>query len=154
MPSAIRSLLVGAVSGIGATFLMSAVMLVARRLGYTPELPPEEIAEDSIEGVTHREAREDEEHAVATVAHLGFGAVAGALYGIISRPLARAATPAAVVAGVAFATGVWFVSYQGWVPALRILPPASRDHPGRVATMVVAHWVYGAVLALGTRRLR
>jgi len=41
---------------------------------------------------------------------------------------------------------VWFVSYQGWVPALGLLPPAHRDRPGRPATMLIAHWVYGATL--------
>jgi hypothetical protein len=44
------------------------------------------------------------------------------------------------------------VSYEGWVPAAGIMPPAHRDRPSRSATMVVAHAVYGAVLGLWTRR--
>ena len=45
-----------------------------------------------------------------------------------------------------YATGIWLVSYQGWVPALGIMAPASRDRRGRVVTMLAAHWVYGAAL--------
>jgi hypothetical protein len=51
-----------------------------------------------------------------------------------------------VVAVIGFASVVWFLSYQGWVPALQFMPPASRDDPGRVAAMVVAHLFYGAAL--------
>jgi hypothetical protein len=53
-----------------------------------------------------------------------------------------------------YATGIWLVSYQGWVPALGIMPPASRDRRGRVATMLVAHWVYGAALRELVKLLR
>ena len=49
---------------------------------------------------------------------------------------------------------VWAVSYQGWVPALGILPKASEDRPARPAVMVAAHVVYGAVLGALEQRLR
>ena len=136
----------GAIAGLGATAVMSAAMLAARRAGLTPTLPPARIADAAINEATDRAAHPDERRVVATVAHLGFGAAAGALFGVI-RHAAGVRGPVASVAGaLAFANLVYFVSYQGWVPALRIMPPASRDDAGRVATMVVAHWVYGAVL--------
>jgi hypothetical protein len=44
---------------------------------------------------------------------------------------------------------------MGWVPWLRIMPPADRDRPGRAETMLAAHWLYGGVLgALATRTRR
>jgi hypothetical protein len=52
--------------------------------------------------------------------------------------------------GIIYGSVIWLVSYQGWVPGLDIMPPANRDHRGRVATMVVGHWVYGASLGLLT----
>jgi hypothetical protein len=55
-----------------------------------------------------------------------------------------------VVTGLA----VWAVSYQGWIPALGILPKASEDRPARPAVMVTAHVVYGAVLGALEERLR
>ena len=145
---------VGAIGGLGATLLMSAVMLAARRAGVSPQLPPDRIAEEGIEQVKDAPATEDEEAVVASLGHFAFGAGAGALYGGMTAPVARLPMPVAMAAGLAFGTAVWLVSYQGWVPALGILPPASRDHPGRVATMVVAHWVFGAALAASARRLR
>ena len=146
----------GAIAGVAATVAMSAAMLAARRAGLTRTLPPERIAEAAIEETADRPARLEERALVASVAHLGFGAVAGAMFGVI-RHAAGIRGPGASVAGaLLFATLVYISSYQGWVPALRIMPPASRDDDGRVGTMVVAHWIYGAVLgalawALGRR---
>jgi hypothetical protein len=37
-------------------------------------------------------------------------------------------------------------SYQGWIPALGIMPPASEDRPDRPRVMLLAHLVYGAIL--------
>jgi uncharacterized membrane protein YagU involved in acid resistance len=149
-----RGMAAGALGGLGATLVMSAVMLAARRAGLTPQLPPDRIAEEGIEEVKEAPSTEDEEAIVATVTHFAFGAGAGALYGAMSAPIVRSPLPLAIGAGLAFGTAVWLVSYQGWVPALGIMPPASRDHPGRVATMVAAHWVFGAALAVTTRQLR
>ena len=149
-----RGTAAGLLGGLGATLLMSVVMLAARRAGVTPQLPPGKIAEAGIEAVKSGPSEGGEKAVVATVAHFAFGAGAGALYGAMTAPVAPLPTPVALAAGVAFGSAVWLVSYQGWVPALGIMPPASRDHPGRVATMVVAHWVFGAALAAATRRLR
>ncbi|MCA1571528.1 MAG: hypothetical protein LC798_14650 [Chloroflexi bacterium] len=149
-----RHALAGAIGGLGATLLMSAVMLGARRLGLTAPLPPDKIAERVIETSTDRPSGEDEERVVASVLHLGFGTMAGTAFGILLGGAGRA--PAVVLAGIGavYATGIWLVSYQGWVPGLRIMPPATRDDRGRVATMIVAHWVYGIALGLTTSRLR
>ena len=129
-------------------------MLAARRAGVTPRLPPDKIAEQSIEQVKDGPSEEGEEAVVATVTHFAFGAGAGALYGGLTAHVGPLPMPVALVTGLAFGSAVWLVSYQGWVPALGIMPPASRDHRGRVATMVLAHWVFGAALAAATRRLR
>lgn len=144
----------GTVGGLAATVGMTVVMLLARRAGLSGPLPPERIAQDAIAEATGRAAHEDEEHAVAAVAHVGFGILAGSLYGLLVSGLRRAPIGLAALSGAIFATVVWLVSYQGWVPALHIMPPASRDHPGRVATMLVAHWVYGIGLGILTARLR
>ena len=136
----------GAIAGLGATAVMSAAMLAARSAGLTRTLPPARIAEVAIEEATHRPAQEDERRVVASAAHLGFGAAGGAAFGIIRQAAGIRGPVASVVTALAFANVVYVVSYQGWVPALRIMPPASRDEAGRVGTMVVAHWIYGAVL--------
>ncbi len=148
------SVVSGTAGGLAATVGMTVVMLLARRAGLSGPLPPERIAQDAIAEATGRAAHEDEEHAVAAVAHVGFGILAGSLYGLLVSGLRRAPIGVVAISGAIFATGVWLVSYQGWVPALHIMPPASRDHPGRVATMLVAHLVYGIGLGILTARLR
>ena len=71
-----------------------------------------------------------------------FGIGIGGVFGVMHRGI----RVHPVLGGIIFATLVWATSYQGWVPALGIMPPASRDEPGRPMTMVLAHWVYGAIL--------
>ncbi len=134
-----RAALDGLVGGILATGAMSALMLAARRAGLTGELPPRRIAGRLLRGEGRKER-----NALAIAGHVGFGAAIGALFALLQRRLSprRGAVPG----GIGFATVVWFVSYQGWVPALRIMPPATRDRPGRPVTMLVAHWVYGETL--------
>jgi uncharacterized protein DUF6789 len=146
----LKSLLAGAVAGGIATVAMSAVMLGAKRAGISGELPPEKIARRAIEAVGDERPSAHEEQAAAAVAHIGFGAAAGALFALLTtwNPTARRSPAARVFAGALYATGIWLVSYQGWVPALGIMPAASRDRRGRVATMLAAHWVYGAALGV------
>ena len=150
----VRGAGLGALSGLAATILMSVVMISARRAGISGELPPDKIAEAAVEGATGREATEGEEDAVAAVTHLGFGAAAGALFGLMVARMRSVPDAAAAALGAVFASGVWLVSYQGWVPFLHIMRPASEDRPGRTVTMVVAHWVYGMTLGVATLRLR
>ena len=68
---------------------------------------------------------------------------AAPLYASLGRARRFAPEP---IPGILFGTLVWAVSYAGWVPAARILPPPQDDDPERVATMIGAHVVYGAVL--------
>ena len=149
-----RGVLSGAIGGLGATLLMSAVMLGARRLGLTDRLPPDKIAERVIETSTDRPSTGDEKKVVASVLHLGFGTMAGVVFGMLVSSLGR--MPAAVLVGIGaiYSTGIWLVSYQGWVPGLHIMPPASTDDRGRVGTMITSHWVYGIALGLAMSRLR
>jgi len=131
----------GAASGALATVAMSAVMGAAQRLGWLGRMPPKIITRAAFNHVGVDRSR-PAENAGATVAHFAFGAVGGGLYGAL-RPLRARTSP---LQGVVYGTLIWLVSYAGWVPALRIMPPPQRDRPGRVPSMLAAHWVYGAVL--------
>lgn len=81
-------------------------------------------------------------------AHLGFGAALGAGYALLPR------RGPALVRAVGLSLAVYGLSYQGWVPALGILPPATRDRQARRSTMVAAHVVFGVALAAAEGRLR
>lgn len=140
----VANLRAGAVAGTLATGLMSAVMLGAKRIGLMGEMPPETITARFLDRLGWHHRSGETQDLLAVVTHVGFGAAAGSLYAVIQRRLRPPVPP--VVAGMVFATGVWLVSYQGWVPALGIMAPATRDRPGRPQSMLVAHLVFGVVL--------
>jgi hypothetical protein len=143
-----RNWLRGATSGFFATFCMSALMLLARKLAPTPKLPPRKILEAAVRGTPARGANATEIKLASTLAHFAFGAAAGALFGTAQTRLKGSK----VVQGIGFGLLVWAVSYKGWIPALGILPQAEKDEPKRARTMVAAHVVYGAALGAAMRR--
>lgn len=139
----------GAASGALATLPMTAVMLAAQRLGMVgPRLPPTRIAAAGLDALGADGAPRGLRRAAGALLHVAFGAAMGAVYAWGSGRLRRRGP----LAGAAFATALWAGSYAGWIPALGILPPPDRDRPGRPASMIVAHWVYGAALDAGVSR--
>jgi hypothetical protein len=135
----------GITSGALATLPMTAVMLAAQKLGLLGTLPPAKITDDLLArgGVP---ATRPQRKALTTLAHVAFGAGCGALYSVL-RP-GQPSPARAAAEGVVFATAVWGASYAGWIPALGILPPPDDDRTDRQITMVVAHWIFGAVLGI------
>lgn len=145
MKERLAGAMAGTVAGLLATAVMSIAMLAAKRAGLTGELPPERISREVLEEVTSPPSEQSED-AVATLLHFAFGAGAGALLGaLLGRGMPVIVR---VPIGVAYASGVWAVSYLGWIPALGLMPPATRDRPGRVRVMLMAHWVYGGAAAI------
>ncbi|MDB5213650.1 MAG: hypothetical protein JWO86_1577 [Myxococcaceae bacterium] len=146
----------GFAGGLIATVAMSAVMLGAQKAGLLGRMPPRRIT-DALLGAlgVHRKTPEPARRALATINHFAFGGASGALFGLahaawrvrVSNASGVRGHRAPLLAGLAFGTAVWAVSYAGWVPRLGIMPMPHQDRPGRPMTMVVAHWVFGAVLA-------
>ena len=138
------SLLRGAAAGTLATGAMSAVMLgLGQKMG---EQPPDAIVQRAALAAGKRPS-EPTADLLATLAHVAFGAGVGAAYALLPRRLPP------VARGVATALAVYVVSYEGWVPALGILPPATQDRPQRQRVMLLAHVVYGAVLGIAEEEL-
>jgi hypothetical protein len=138
----------GAVAGTVATGLMSGLMLGAGRLGVTGELPPDKIASKLLDraGVDRSEGQQD---ALASLLHVGFGAGAGAAFGVVVPRVPLPPLPL----GIAYGAAIWGVSYMGWVPGLGIMPAADDDRRGRQVVMFAGHLIYGAALgALAGRR--
>jgi Family of unknown function (DUF6789) len=137
----------GAAGGTLATAAMSLVMLASRRLGLVGKLAPEHITEEALAkaGVDRDEAEED---AATTLAHFSYGVANGAVFALVGPHLPG---PRAV-RGLLFAGGLLLVSYEGWVPAARILPPLRDQTPRGAWTLVTSHFVYGLVLSLTTLR--
>src|SRR4051812_3968919 len=114
---------------------MTAAMRRLHRYLPTEEryaLPPREITEAAIPT-----AGENDTEDRTVLAHLGFGAVAGAVSTGV-RPLGPAA-------GSVWGVMVWLMSYFGWVPYSGVLKPASEHPFRRNLLMVLVHLVWGSV---------
>jgi hypothetical protein len=142
-PGALEEVAAGLASGALATLPMSAVMWAAQRTGHMGRQPPAKITDAALDAAGEEDTPLPARRAAAMLLHFGFGAGAGALYAWWSS---RGPGRRGPLQGAAFGTLVWLGSYAGWIPALGIMPPPQRDRPGRQPAMLVAHWVYGAVL--------
>src|SRR5690554_433413 len=130
----------GAIAGVCATMAMTMVMrLLGQHLDREDRypLPPREITQVALRADGHKAAM------LTLLAHFGFGAFAGALYGLL--PLR--------VPGVLFGPLVWATSYLGWIPLAGVLTSATRHPRERNRLMIVAHLIWGVCTAVGTREL-
>jgi uncharacterized membrane protein YagU involved in acid resistance len=135
----------GAIAGAVATGPMTAFMMLTRRQGRTPEIEPRLVEQWVTRATgTSRKLSEDQEVTLAGASHVAFGAAAGLLYGCLQRFLPLPA----VITGVAVGLVIWAVSYAGWIPALGILPPPTKEPKETTARRVTMHAIYGASMGL------
>lgn len=135
----------GAGAGVAGTAAMTGVLLAARAAGLLGELPPRRITDAALGAADVHGLSPAARRGLAIVAHFGFGAAMGAVFGALRPPGMRGAGRRAA-AGAVFGLALYAASYAGWIPALGILPPPHRDVPGRPAATVAGHLVYGGVL--------
>jgi hypothetical protein len=88
----------------------------------------------------HRQLSSRELNGLTLLAHFGYGAACGAAYAAL---VPRSPVPHPV-GGVGWGLAVWTGSYLGWLPALGLHPPATREPRERNALMLAAHVVWGA----------
>src|SRR5581483_8802454 len=74
-------------------------------------------------------------NALTGVAHFGYGAAAGSLYG----PVGLALPVPGILSSVVWGLLVWAGSYLGVLPSLHILQSAVRQPRDRVLLMILAH---------------
>lgn len=142
----------GALAGLIATLPMSITMLVLHRMLPRSErypLPPEQITGEIADRIGAESAgRGLLRDIMSVIAHFSFGASAGSLF----VPFKKYSPLPSILSGMLYGLIVWFVSYQGWIPRAKILPPASEHPARRNVLMILAHLVWGSVLALLLRR--
>ena len=141
-------LLIGGIAGfVGTMAMTSAMRRWHRKLPEEERYPltPREIIDSTAEQqdmALGNEAAKD----LTLAGHFAYGAVCGAALGAINPKMSR---KTGAIAGVA----VWVASYLGWIPAARILKPATEHPPGRNALMIGVHLVWGAATAGAMREL-
>lgn len=132
----------GAVASLVASTAMGGVILTAAKLGLMGrESPPRRITRKLLDRSPLAKQQLD---GLTTAAHLGYGAVAGAGFGLLANRLPN--VPARVAAGLAYGAAVYASSYAGWLPAVNLMPPVRKDKRSRQVSMVLAHLLYGGVL--------
>lgn len=159
-----RGPLAGAFAGLCATAPMTVAMLVAHRLLPGHEqypVPPYEITREARQkaGIVQRARQivgrgqtrsEQEQVSIALLAHFGFGAAAGAIFGLGGRLIATNSGPAR---GIIYGLIVWAANYLGLLPATGLYRAPQREPLGRHTMMIVAHVVWGAALGLLFQKL-
>ena len=152
--SRFRNLIKGAVAGLLATFPMTLFMRTAWRM-----LPPQEKYPLPPRQLTNRLVQEleppvrlnqDRLTALTYLLHFLFGAATGALYGVLEDRVPLHDDTKGPLMGMA----VWAGSYLGWIPLLRMLPPATRHPWQRNVLMIVTHLIWGLALGTFTRMLK
>jgi hypothetical protein len=125
---------------------MTVFMLIAERSGWMSELPPTRITRASLDPLPGQPPRGRALAAATAVLHLAIGAAAGVVYAAVVDRLPWPRVPT-VARGVAFGTALWAGAYVGLLPVMGLMPRPERDERHRPASMLVAHWIYGAALA-------
>ena len=155
--------LCGFAAGIGASVAMDAYWAVVQgRPGERPEQKPrandgkrqddpstQEIADAISKAVTGHEVPEDKKPAAGVAVHYGFGAICGALYGMLAALRPATGLPAGLVYGVA----IWLLGDEVGLRALGIAPDPRKVPMSQHVQAFGAHIVYGAGTALLSKLL-
>src|SRR5205823_11536485 len=83
------------------------------------------------------------EHLAGEAVHFTYGGVWGVLFALLQSSYRR--PPRRF--GALFGLLVWLVGPALLVPAMRLLPPPTRERPARLVPMLSGHLVYGVALA-------
>jgi hypothetical protein len=126
---------------------MTVELALTKRLGVLGELPPKKLTRRLLM-LTGRRPKGAGLHIATAIAHLAYGAGTGALYALFPRSIRGP------LGGSSYGIAVWAASYMGWIPKLGIMPPPSKDRPGRPTAMVLAHVLFGFTLDGTVRRLQ
>jgi uncharacterized membrane protein YagU involved in acid resistance len=142
----VERVIAGFVSGLAATAPMTAAMVAMHRKlpgHHRYPLPPRRITMRVADmlGVKHR-LKQEHRTGLTMLAHFGYGASVGTLFGVIAPRQSSRAIPA----GVGYGLLVWAGSYLGILPTMELHRPAHREPHERNLLMIAAHVVWGAVL--------
>jgi uncharacterized membrane protein YagU involved in acid resistance len=138
----------GFVAGLTATVPMTAAMVAMHRklpASQKYPLPPRRITMRVAEKLgVKRHLEEEHRTGLTMLAHFGYGAVVGALFGLFAPRRPRQSVPVGILYGLT----VWAGSYLGLLPAIDLHRPATREPHERNGLMIAAHVVWGAALGV------
>lgn len=147
--------LAGAAAGLAATIPMTAaIALCQSRMPPVDMLtppPPHQVAMEVASTLGLKSHLDlDEKLLFSLLTHFGYGAGAGALYGLGTEE----DEPSPGTRGIAFGCLVWAGSYLGWLQAAGFRAAADGQSLRRNGMMLAAHVVWGWTLGTVYSRLR
>jgi len=146
----LKRIMTGALAGAIATVPQSAAVWGLKEAGlYDRPAGPEQVSASLTSRALKENAAAQPWFAPAMLTqHIGFGAAGGAIYALLST-VVRPNALTGLIAGLA----IWKISYDGWIPALKIMPPPTEDERGRQIALLAAHAAYGLTLGALLGRL-
>lgn len=136
-------LLAGFVATVPMTFLMFIIFY------YVPKkedllLPPMHLVRVFVKKVDLKEYIEPTKHkALSFVHHFGYGALAGALFGMLEGYVLNFF----ILKGVLFGLFIWILSYFILIPSIGLFPLPDRRPVRFNLLMIVSHIMWGILLA-------
>ncbi len=159
-----KSMLIGAVSGLAASWVMNQYWKAESKLKeqlqpaqsdssqveqrqHEPENPTVEVAQAVSRTLAGQELPDKFKQQAGAAVHYAFGATTGALYGLLTEiaPAARLGF------GLAYATAVWLAADEIMLPVLKLSRPPNQYPLSKHVEGLGAHLVYGATTE-GLRR--
>jgi hypothetical protein len=140
----IHHVLYGLIGGLNGAASMSVLRVAARRLGLIDAMPPQ-VLRESLSGHLDRRTALVTPQLADHAIHLAVGLVGGALYaGLFGRR-------AGAASGLAWGTLFWAASLLMFAPVLGVQRAQKQARPPQGAVNLLAHLVWGGVLAVMVR---
>ena len=149
--STVDDLVAGAVGGLAAGLIMTAVMTAAKQTGMVEQPLPLKF-ERSFEEMAGVEQRPGPTQAMVLSQgeHLLFSAALGASYGLLSASLDLPAIPA----GPLYGLSIYAIMLGGVGPMLDVTAGPWNEEPMTAGRRMMMHLMYGTVTAVVADRVR
>jgi putative membrane protein len=118
--------------------------------GHLENMPPAVLADRIARGLGYGPLETRRKLRIQNAVHYTFGAVSGAVYGVLAEAFPIATAGAGTVAGAS----LYAASHGSTLPLLRVQAPPWSLPRAAVAWELTSHLLFGAVLELGRRGLR
>ncbi|AHY46223.1 Hypothetical Protein RradSPS_0940 [Rubrobacter radiotolerans] len=146
-----RRALLGALAGVGGTVALSMLRQVSTHADLVSETAPEQVVERARELGLLEGVGKGGETLLTLAAHYGYGAVSGAVFGLLRRESGTLYEEMST--GTALGVLAWGAGWAVWLPLTGVhSSPWSQKNP-RVLLPIVDHAAFGAAWGFVYRSL-
>ena len=138
--------LAGALSGAGATLVLSGLREAWSRVGLVFETAPMQVVERAEELGLVKPSSQGSRRLLTAAAHVAYGVGAGMALGLLRRERGGVAEETAV--GSALGILAWGAGWSSWLPLTGVHSPPWEQRSAKVLLPVLDHAVYGAAWGL------